>query len=107
MVAQKLAYAKFNATWPLQHDVINVPELLSAVNTGSRYQMSLNSISEELTRIGARKMSRVNVGDGSKMTVWIIRDFEKYENMTHREITDLIRKKVIGAERDYYNGMNI
>jgi hypothetical protein len=107
MMAQKLAYAKIHATWPLQHDLINTPELLSAINTGSRYQMSLNSISEELTRIGAKKLGRLEAKDGSKMTVWVIRDFEKYENMLRQDIVDMIRGKVIGAERDYYNGMNI
>jgi hypothetical protein len=69
--------------------------------------MSLNSISEELTRIGAKKLGRLEAKDGSKMTVWVIRDFEKYENMLRQDIVDMIRGKVIGAERDYYNGMNI
>jgi len=107
MITQKLVYAKDHITWPLQHDLINPPELLQAINSGSKYQMSLNSLSEELRKIGAKKLGRMMAKDRSSITVWAIRDFEKYENMAQSDIVEEIKGKMIGAERDYYNGMKI
>jgi hypothetical protein len=107
MVAQKLIYAKVHATWPLQHDLINPPELLAAINYGSKYQLSLNSLAEELRKIGAKKLGQLAAKDGSRMTVWSIRNHEKYETMSHREIMEEVRSKIIGLERDYYSGMKM
>src|SRR5262245_28845149 len=58
LVTQKLIYGRDNLTWPLQHDLVNLPELALMMNTGNKYQASLNYMGQELKKIGARRVEK-------------------------------------------------
>lgn len=104
---QLLGDAHESLTWPLQHDLVNVTEVVNALKQQYKF-VSNNMITNEFKRLGMKQYyARIINKSGAKINVWVARDYEKYDKLSPGEIRDLMEGKTIGTSQDYWSGGNM
>lgn len=106
-INQKLLIAQSESSWPLQHDIITAPELLYALNSGSRWQMNAATLDMEIKRLGMQNLGPINRGKLGRKTYWSVRNHEAIKKMTNEEIIEAIGDKIIGDEKSWYSSSSI
>ena len=86
-----------SVTWPFQTDLVTTQDILAAWHKHGYRDLSKqspNTIQRELKENGARlfKKAPVRMLDGSRLRIFVIRDWEKYEGLTNEEIKKLYQK---------------
>lgn len=106
-LTQTLQEAHKNATWPLQHDLVNVTEVVYALKSQFRF-ISSNMVFNEFKELGIKKLAiRVVTRSGARVNLWVVRDYDRYKDMTADELRVAIEGKIIGTAQDYWSGGNM
>jgi len=84
--------------FPFDRDMLTTVELFDFLKTEKRMKVTRErEIANAIELIGGRKKAGCPVdGVGSKVTIWIIRDYDKYKNLTAAELG----KKYVGFFTD-------
>lgn len=73
--------------WPLAKDIIHLGDLEKVLSYEHRKHLGPNRLGEIMSRMGGKKLSsQVQVADGSKPWLWIIRNHDKWAKVTNAEI---------------------
>lgn len=93
--------AQDQCVWPLQHDLIYAHELIYALKQMTGFNFSGVKIANAVKEFGFVKHSIRPFVGGTRPVVWVIRDKNKYVNLSGTELAEEMKDKAIGDQREW------